>query len=222
MKKLKIPANLTVLAYENIKQYILDGRLDGDARLTEEYLANQLGISKSPIREALNRLEAEGLIRIEPRRGAYLQAFSPKDIRELYDLREALERHVTHSAKVTPELLADLKQSIRKMRRHLKENDRSRYIEEDMQFHALLARATGNERLRKVLENVQNQIWIFRRKTYDLSSSGAAAHHDAIVAALEKKDRVKAERAMSDHISDVRGKLLEYIEAQQRAQAVAS
>jgi DNA-binding GntR family transcriptional regulator len=222
MKKLKIPANLTVLAYESIKQYILDGRLDGDARLTEEYLATQLGISKSPIREALNRLEAEGLIRIEPRRGAYLRAFSIQDISDLYDLREALEKHVAHSAKMTPEFVLELKQSIRKMRQYLRENDKSRYIEEDMRFHAALANATGNDRLAKVLENVQNQIWIFRRKTYDLSSSSAPDFHEGIVRALEKNDRAKAERAMSDHIRNVRRKLLEFLEAQQSAEPVAS
>ena len=73
MKKLKIPSNLTKLAYDSIKEYILDGRLDENSRLTEEFLSTQLGISKSPIREALNRLETEGLIRIEPRKGAYLR-----------------------------------------------------------------------------------------------------------------------------------------------------
>src|SRR5579864_6162878 len=106
MKRLKIPSNLTVLAYESIKQHILEGRLDGDSRLTEDFLAKQLGISKSPIREALNRLEAEGLIRIEPRRGAYLRGFSLHDIGELYDLREALETHVARTAQITPELIS--------------------------------------------------------------------------------------------------------------------
>src|SRR5271157_3292460 len=104
MKKLKIPRNLTTLAYNSIKEYVLDGKLDENSRLTEEFLSATLGISKSPIREALNRLEAEGLIRIEPRRGAYLQAFSIKDIRDLYDLRQALEIHVVHTAELTPEL----------------------------------------------------------------------------------------------------------------------
>jgi len=69
MKKLAIPNNLTTMAYNSIKEYIVNGRLDDNSRLTEEFLSTQLGISKSPIREALNRLEAEGLIRIEPRKG---------------------------------------------------------------------------------------------------------------------------------------------------------
>jgi DNA-binding GntR family transcriptional regulator len=221
MKKLKIPANLTVLAYESIKQYILEGRLDGDARLTEEHLATQLGISKSPIREALNRLEAEGLIRIEPRRGAYLQDLSIHDIGELYDLREALETHAAHTAKLSPPLLLELKESVRRMRKFLRENDKARYIDEDIRFHAELANATGNGRLCKALENVQNQIWIFRRKTYDLSSSVAPDAHEAILLALEKDDRAAAAQAMSDHIGRVRRKLVAFLEAQPNVGSIA-
>lgn len=217
MRKLTIPLNLTTLAYDSIKQYILDGKLDEGARLTEEFLSTSLGISKSPIREALNRLETEGLIRIEPRRGAYLQEYSIQDINDLYDLRNALETHVVHTAELSPKLVGELRQSVRRMRKHLKENDKPHYIEEDMRFHAGLANATGNRRLCAVLENVQNQIWIFRRKTYDLSSSTALESHEVIVAALESGDRPRAERAMSEHIDTVRRKLQEFLEQEQSA-----
>lgn len=211
MKKIKIPSNLTKLAYDNIKQYILDGKLDEGARLTEEFLANALGISKSPIREALNRLETEGLIRIEPRRGAYLRDFTTKDINDLYDLREALETHVVRTIHLTPELLAEVNQSVQRMRRYLQENDKPHYIDEDMRFHAVLATATQNERLCRALENVQNLIWIFRRKTYDLSSSTAQDFHEAIVKALSTGDRIQAEATMRKHISTVQGKLIEFL-----------
>src|SRR5215471_563833 len=144
MKKLKIPSNLTSLAYDSIKRYIVDGKLDEGVRLTEEFLSTSLGISKSPIREALNRLETEGFIRIEPRRGAYLQDFSTADIRELYDLRNALETHAVRTLELSPALLGELKQGLRRMRKCLKENDKVHYIEEDMAFHAALANATNN------------------------------------------------------------------------------
>ncbi|MFB3830170.1 MAG: GntR family transcriptional regulator [Bryobacteraceae bacterium] len=219
MKKINIPSNLTSLAYDSIKQYILDGKLDEDARLTEEFLSTALGISKSPIREALNRLEAEGLIRIEPRRGAYLRDFSTKDIEDLYDLREALETHVVHTAALSPELISELKHSVRRMRKFLKENNKPHYIDEDMHFHAALATATSNNRLCKALENVQNQIWIFRRKTYDLSSSTAPDFHVAIAGALEAGDRTRAEQAMREHIATVRQKLLEFLEQEHQKQA---
>jgi len=144
MKKIDIPANLTTLAYTSIREYILQGRLDETSRLTEDYLSNQLGISKSPVREALNRLEAEGLIHIEPRKGAYLRRLTAVEINELYDIREALEVHVVRTANVTQTLLAELRQSLKRQRSLLKANDKPHYINEDVQFHSLLAQASGN------------------------------------------------------------------------------
>jgi len=211
MMKLEIPSNLTSLAYASIKQYILDGRLDEDSRLTEDFLSKQLGISKSPIREALNRLESEGLIRIEPRRGAYLRSFTIKDIEDLYDLREALESHVVRTLEPGLDLISLLRQSIARQRELLRANDMSRYIEEDSRFHSELAAATGNSQLCQVLENVQNRIWIFRRKTYDLSSSSAADFHDSVVNWLEKGRKDRAEQAMRDHIQGVERKLIEFL-----------
>jgi DNA-binding GntR family transcriptional regulator len=215
MKKLAIPNNLTTMAYNSIKEYIVNGRLDDNSRLTEEFLSTQLGISKSPIREALNRLEAEGLIRIEPRKGAYLRRLTPSEVSDLFDLREALEVHVMRTAKMTPALLAELRQSLKRQRAFLKANDKTHYIEEDVHFHAELAKATGNARLCSVLENMQNQVWLMRRKSYDLSSSTAPGHHDAVVKALEDKDRAKAEAAMRTHIRSVGERLLEFLETQQ-------
>ena len=214
MKKLRIPKNLTDLAYNSIKEYIVQGKLDGESRLTEEFLSKQLGISKSPIREALNRLETEGLIRIEPRRGAYLRTFSPKEIDDLYDLRELLEVHAIGSATLSARLLRDLRRSLERMREYLKNNDKARYIAEDAGFHALLASAAPNVRLRDVLQNLQNQIWLSRRESYDLSSSTACDFHEGIVKALEKGDRAKARSVMSRHSRTVRTRLLQHLETQ--------
>jgi DNA-binding GntR family transcriptional regulator len=213
MKKIEIPSNLTTLAYNNIREYILQGRLDETSRLTEDFLSGQLGISKSPVREALNRLEAEGLIRIEPRKGAYLRRLTPLEINEIYETREALEAHVVRTAAITPALLAELRQSLRRQRTLLKANDKPRYIGEDVRFHSLLAQATGNGYLCALLANIQNQIWLARRRTYDLSSSTAPDFHDAIVGALEEHTRDAAERAMRDHIRTVRERLLQFMQA---------
>jgi DNA-binding GntR family transcriptional regulator len=212
MKKLKIPSNLTTLAYNSIKEYILDDRLDETSRLTEDFLAGQLGISKSPIREALNRLEAEGLIQIEPRKGAFLRRLSADEINDLYDLREALEVHVVRTAKLTPALLTELRQSLKRQRALLKANDKPHYIQEDSSFHAKLAQSTHNKFLCSVLENVQNQIWLARRRSYDLSSSSAPDYHEAIVKALEDSDSEKAQQAMRAHIRNVRERLVQSLE----------
>ena len=214
MKKIRIPENLTSMAYRAIKDYILDGRLDENTRLTEEFLSQRLGISKSPVREALTRLESERLIQIEPRRGAYLRKFSIKEIGDLYDLREALEVYAVGKAKLSPALLAGLRECVERSRKCLEANDKRRYIEEDVDFHASLTAASGNALLTEILRNVQHQVWLFRRKTYDLSRSKATDTHAAIVQALEKGAKDQAQRLMREHISEVRDKLIHYLEEQ--------
>jgi DNA-binding GntR family transcriptional regulator len=132
MQKLSTPQNLTALAYESIKKSILEGNLGDDVRLTEESLSQQLGISKSPIREALNGLQNEGLIRLEPRRGAYLRRFTIKEVEDLYNLREALEVYAVSIVKITPQLIEELKCSVERTKKCLKVHDRTLHIEEDV------------------------------------------------------------------------------------------
>lgn len=215
MKRLQLPQNLTALAYQQIKQYILEGRLDEGARLTEEFVSQQLGISKSPVREAFNRLESEGLIRIEPRRGAFLNTFSVEEIRDLYDLREALEVHAVRTVRVTPRLIRELKESVRRQRTNLEAHNKTRYIEEDIHFHELIARETGNSRLVQALANLQNQLTILRRKTYDISSSRAVESHTELCAALSAGDHDRAQDLMREHIAITREKLVNHIAARE-------
>src|ERR1700743_3540639 len=118
LKLPKVP-NLTDLAYMSVKQHLLDGSITEGSRLTEESLSTQLGISKSPVREALNRLESEGLIVIEARRGAHVRKFSHRETRDLYDVRELLEVHAVGIAKVSATMLRELAESIERTRHHL-------------------------------------------------------------------------------------------------------
>ena len=215
MRKIRIPENLTTLAYKTIKGSIWEGRLDEGARLTEERLSQLLGISKSPIREALNRLETEGLIRIEPRRGAYLRTFSIKEIDDLYGVREALEVHAVAIVKVTPELLKRLWESVARLKQYRESNDKLRHLEEAVDFHAILASGTGNEQLAKILDNLHQQVWLFRRKTYDASKSSAYDAHRAIVRALARGEKAEAQRCMQEHISSVRRKLVFQLKRQE-------
>lgn len=215
MKKLKIPSDLTTLAYNSIKQYILEGRLDKDSRLTEALLSSQLGISRSPVREALNSLATEGLITIEPRRGASLRRFTVKEMSDLYELREVLEVFAVQTAEVTPKLLNTLTKSVERVRELLDGKKQLEYMEEDTHFHGAIAEATGNQSLIAVLENIQNQLWLCRRETYNLSSKTAYEAHNAIVQALKEGDRRAAKAAMGNHISYVRRQLLDFVAAQQ-------
>jgi len=198
--KIEAPQNLTARAYASIKAYILQENLDEDTRLTEEFLSRQLGISKSPVREALNSLHTEGLICIESRRGAHLRLFSMREVKDLYDLREALEVYAVGSAVLSAQMISELRQSTERARKHLRSNTKLGHIEEDMKSHALIAAATGNAELCRVLANVESQLWLCRRKTYDLSSSTLVDAHQAITEALAKGNRRSAQAAMRDHI----------------------
>jgi len=208
VRKLKIPQNLTSLTYKHVKEYILDGHLKEGDRLTEDFISKQLGISKSPVREALNRLESEGLIQIEPRRGAYIRSFSTKEVADLYDLREALEVHAIETARFSDSLIAELRDSVRRMQAHRAANGRLRYIEEDTRFHALICAATGNGRLSQALEALQNQLRLLRLRTYDLSSSDAVQAHTRIVEALAESNSEEARQLMQQHIRHTCRKLL--------------
>jgi DNA-binding GntR family transcriptional regulator len=211
VRRLRIPRNLTSLAQENIRGHILQGNLDHDCRLTEEYLSQRLGISKSPIREALNRLEAEGLIRIEPRRGAYLRTFSESEVADLYDFREALEVHSVLMAKLTPNLIEQLKRSVENLERRRRAEARGPYITEDIRFHSTIAQATGNQLLLQALENLHNKLILLRSKSYDLSSSRAVPLHARITSSLENDNREGAAEAMRQHIRSTRDKLIEFV-----------
>lgn len=211
-KKLKAPQNLTQLAYDSIKAFILSEDIDEDTRLTEDYLSKQLGISKSPVREALNSLQTQGLICIEARRGACLRRFSVQEIKDLYGLREALEVYAVGATTLTSKLISELLQSTQRTRRFLKAKDKRGHIEEDTRFHGLIVSSAGNAELCHVFANVQNQIWLCRRKTYDLSSSTAPEAHRAIVDALDAGNRKLAQIAMQNHISLVRQRLVDFME----------
>jgi DNA-binding GntR family transcriptional regulator len=213
MNKLAKVPSLTELAYSSLKQSLLNGNLDRQSRFTEEYLATKLGTSKSPIREALNRLAAEGLICIEPRRGAYVRQFSAKEIRDLYDLRLVLELHSIGAAVITPELLNELAASVRRTKQHLKDGDKLKHIEEDLHFHSLIATATGNSELLRVFENIQQKSLLCRSKSYGLSASTAPVAHTKIYQALKQGSKRHAKTAMQEHIVFVRDRLLSAFEA---------
>lgn len=214
---LKIPKypNLTELAYLHIKRSILEGALGEGTRLTEENLAAQLGISKSPVREALNRLESDGLVTIEPRRGAYVRKLTLQEACELYELREVLEVHAVGLAKITPEFLYELAANIDRMKSGLAKRNTIAYVEEDIRFHNLIAAASGNQELRRVLENISQKTALFRSRTYRLVATTSPDCHDKIYEALNEGDRDLAQRAMREHILFFRDTLLKALEAEE-------
>lgn len=217
--KLKIPENLTRQAYRLIRDEIVKGQLDSQQHLTEGYFASRFGISKSPIREALNLLESEGLIKIVPRRGAFVAEFSLQDIEEIYELREVLEALVVRNAVLDSKVLARMRRAVEAAESAREKGDKVGYMREDAAFHAALAQASSNARLRKMLENMRNQMLILRRQTFELSSQMSVKQHFQILAALEKGNREAAARLMAEHIQAVRTRLIHHLREQAKPTA---
>jgi DNA-binding GntR family transcriptional regulator len=212
MLKLTKNPNLTEQAYQSVKRQLLNGSFPEGSKLTEEYLSSALGISKSPVREALMRLESEGLISIEARRGAYVRKFSAKEVHDLYDVRALLEVHAVSIAKITPELLEQMAASIERTRNNLEAGDKLLHIEEDIHFHGLIANSTENPEFGRILDNIQQKSLLCRMATFYLSATTAPSSHQRIFAALRDGDREQAQREMHDHILFVRDTLLRSLE----------
>ncbi len=212
MLKLAKNPNLTEQAYLSVKRQLLNGSFPEGSKLTEESISHALGISKSPVREALMRLESEGLIHIESRRGAYVRKFSAREVNELYEVRALLEVHAVATARVTPELLEQMAASIERTRHNLEAADKLSHIEEDIHFHSLIAGSTGNTEFGKLLDNIQQKSLLCRMATFYLSATTAPISHKNIYEAMRDGDRERAQREMHHHILFVRDTLLQSLQ----------
>lgn len=208
MERLEAAETLTDQAHRSIKRYILGGNFPAEERLTESFFAEKLGISKSPVREALNALQNEGLLRIEPRKGIYLYRFTAKEISDLYELREALEVFATQIVPITAEFVTALIDSLSRTEQLLAQKNKSAYIEEDIAFHRLIVVSTGNEQLSRMHSHIQDKLWLCRCQTYQLTSPGTPSAHHKIASALQSGDRERAAAATQEHIRSVRDALL--------------
>lgn len=208
---LKIPENLTQQAFKYIRNEIIRGKLGGRQHLTETYFAERFGISKSPVREALNRLESEGLITIVPRRGAFVVDLSIQDVEEIFDLREALETLVVKDAVLDAKVLGHMRAAVESAKKFREENDKANYIRVDAAFHMTLVEACTNSRLKKILENMFNQMLIVRCRTFELTSHTSVSQHLHILKALEQGKRDGAANLMAEHIRTVRSRLINHL-----------
>jgi DNA-binding GntR family transcriptional regulator len=214
LQELRKNPNLTEKTYSSIKKGILSGTFEPSFRMTEELLSTQLGISKSPVREAFNRLENEGLIRIEPRKGAFVRQFTATEINSLFNLRVVLELYSISEAKITPKFLRSMKDSIERTEVILSKGDRAAHVDEDQRFHRMIAEATGNEELCGIFENIQQKSLLCRYRSYELSATSSPLAHKRIYEALAAEDRSNAKIAMEDHIMYVKSRLLDALEKQ--------
>ena len=143
---------LRELVCENIRQAIIDGTFSPGERLMEIQLADEMGVSRTPVREAIRKLELEGFVVMIPRRGTYVADISIKDITEIYEIRISLDILAAGLAaeRITDEELEQLNGYLIEIGQHIANNDMDKIVEVDTAFHDMLYTASRNERLRSI------------------------------------------------------------------------
>ena len=206
--------NASAAATELIREAIIDGRLVPGERLKEEELAHELGISRTPVREALLVLQAEGLVDAAPNRGAAVRAHDAGDLDDLYQLRALLEGYAARRAasRITFEQIASLWASCDRFDTI---SDRSvrELVKENLLFHNMILEAAGSARaasmVRKVIELplvYKSYIW------YSPDQKRISAHyHRQITKALEAGDAERAELVMKEHVFEGRDILVAHV-----------
>lgn len=196
--------SITDRACEVIRDAIVQGQFQPGERLSEERLADELGVSKTPVHDALLRLVAEGLVEMTPYVGASVVKLSPQDVNEIYDVRENLERLAIHLAiaHVDEAVLLELDAALASFSRPLQQREFQRYFDVDHELHDGIARMSRNGRLVRFLDMLRNQSHAARYLSSRLPgrTDRSIEEHRAIIAGLLARDVVAAEGAMQAHL----------------------
>jgi len=212
------PPNSTIpvreKVYEHIKSLILSGHLNPGEKLKEEHLAKTLGVSRTPIREALHKLESEGLINTRKKRGFIVSRDSREEVEELFDLRSILEGYTLRviSESISEEILHQLDGFIQNAEEGLRRKKIEDVFKYNTRFHDTLHELVANKtRLHRLIVNMRKYVLRHRKDTLRYPDGGrrAVEGHRKIVMALRLKDPDLCERVMREHIREAKGDALQ-------------
>jgi len=190
--------------FNKIREDILSGKYNQNEELKENTIATELGVSRTPVREALRQLELEGLVNIIPNKGAYVNGISEKDIHDIYIIRSYLEGLCAKWAceHITQEQIDALEEIIYLSEFHAKKEHHQQVVELDNKFHETIYEASNSKILDHVLSDFHHYVQRIRKVT--LSSDDRAMNsnkeHTAILEAIKKRDGEEAERLAHEHI----------------------
>jgi DNA-binding GntR family transcriptional regulator len=191
-----------------IREAILDGRLAPGVRLKEERLASELGISRTPVREALQLLRAEGLIDLQPNRGASVRLYRAQEVHELYGMRAVLEGHAARVAaeKITPETIERLEENCRRFDALHDVEDVRDLIRENGYFHNMILEAADVDRLTTMVRSVIELPLVYKAFLWYSPEQRriSAVYHRQILRALATHRPERAETAMREHVYEAR------------------
>jgi DNA-binding GntR family transcriptional regulator len=216
--------NASVAATELIREAIIDGRLKPGQRLKEEDLARQLGISRTPIREALLMLQVEGLIVATPNRGATVRVHTPDDLDDLYALRALLEGHAARRAgqRIAEEEVHLLRESCDRFDALSPEDELRELVRENLFFHSTILDIAGSARLASMVRTVIELPLVYKSYIwYSPDQKRISSHyHRQIVNALATGDGERAELVMKEHVFEARDVLVARLREGERQEPV--
>ena len=210
IKDLKMNVNeylpLRDVVFNTLREAILKGDLEPGERLMEIALANRLGVSRTPIREAIRKLELEGLVVMIPRRGAQVASITKKDLQDVLEVRSSLEVLATELAceRINAEQLDALKGALNRFEEVLGSGDVSVIARADVDFHDVIFSATGNARLVQILNNLREQMYRYRLEYLKDFSSHARLleEHRQLMEAIAARDQKNAAMIIKAHIEN--------------------
>ena len=203
------PPTLKQMAFDAIKNSIMKGHLKTGVTYSEQTIAKALGISKSPVREALIDLQLKGFITIIPKIGFRLNELCEKDIRDIYEFRTALEKFVICkiATRISKKETEDLK---RILSRNKANQDILSFMENDIQFHRYLAALSNNQKIIEALEGIWDLCgWVgYRALSANQELGGVSQEHLNILKAVQKKDRKAVGEAVEKHMDSTLKKII--------------
>lgn len=203
------------VAFHTLRQAILTGELKPGERLMEIRLAEKLGVSRTPVREAIHKLELEGLVTMVPRRGAEVAQITEKSMNDVLEVRRALDALCAELAcdRITEEGLSELKQACDYFEQCVAGKDIRKIAQADVALHDIIVQATRNQRLIQLVNNLSEQMYRYRFE-YIKDSRGHETlieEHRIIYQSIVNKDRETAAAAAKTHIDNQKKAIIRQI-----------
>ncbi|ADD29391.1 GntR family transcriptional regulator [Meiothermus ruber] len=216
MAQFQRPHSVREAAYSHLRGAILTGSLLPGARISEPGLAQELGVSRTPVREALQRLAQEGLVELLPGKGARVRVLSAEEVREVYDVRALLEGEAAAlAAQNATEAELDRLERLLQVLEALPKEAYAQQMQVDFDFHTALVEAAHNKTLARIYADLRSSLTLVRSFQQTQSQHPKTRQqHQAILAALKARNPVEAAEAARAHVRYFRDLVLQSLQAQ--------